>query len=188
MFEEDLSTFEDMMRRLKVEYDIFFNGNRKRPPEDLKARLEKLVKRLSQATTMTYSERFQFNTLAARFSLYRDVWRRMTAKVELGIEKETQPSAAKRLPLEDEFRICIEDPESQEERIRELYNALLRLNTRQAKETPQISFRRFASYVVTQTQNIRQKYNCPGVIFTLALEEDAIKFRAAAADNEAERR
>ncbi len=188
MYEEDLSTFEDMLRRLKVEYDIFFNGNRKRAPEDLKARLEKLVKKLSQTTNMTYSERFQFNTLVARFSLYRDVWRRMTTKQELGIEKEAQPTA-KGLPgNEGVFRVCIEDPESQEERIRELYNALIRLNARQAKETPQISFRRFASYIVAQTQNIRQKYNCPGVVFTLALEEDAIKFRAEAANNQAELR
>lgn len=193
MHEEDLSNLEDLLRRLKVEYDIFFNGNRKRPPDDLRARLEKLVKRLSQVTTMTYSERFQFNTLVARFSLYRDVWRRMTAKQELGIEREAQALVNKRAsgsePVvqnvsPEEFRICIEDAESQQERIRELYDALVRLNGKQAKETPQISFKRFSSYVAAQTQSIRQRYDCPGVIFTLALEENAIKFRAVAADTD----
>ena len=68
-------------------------------------------------------------------------------------------------------------------KIRELYDALVRLSGKHTKEAPKISFKRFSSYVTAQAQTIRQKYNCPGVIFTLALEEDAIKFRAAASDS-----
>ena len=118
MYEEDLNTLEDLLRRLKVEYDIFFNGNRKRPPDELRGRLEKLIKKLLQSTTMTFSERFQFNTLIARYYLYRDVWRRMMTKQESGIEKEAQALAEKRVPgaeapvqnvSAEEFRICIED-------------------------------------------------------------------------------
>jgi len=189
VFEEDLNTLEDLLRRLKVEYDIFFNGNRKRPPDELRGRLEKLVKRLSQANTMTFSERFQFNTLLARFYLYRDVWRRMMTKQELGIEKETQALADKRAPgaepaapNAEEFRICIEDAKAESGKIRELYDALVRLSGQHAKEAPKISFKQFSSYVTAQAKSIRQKYNCPGVVFTLALEADAIKFKAAATD------
>lgn len=190
MYEEDLRALEDLLRRLKVEYDIFFNGNRKRPPDELKGRLEKLIKKLSQAGNMSYSERFQFNTIMARFYLYRDVWRRMTTKQESGIEKEAQELAEKRAaqtPAQpagpEEYRICIDSAGTDSEKIRELYDALVRLSGKCAKETPKISFERFSSYITAQARSIRQKYNCPGVIFTLALEEDAIKFRAAATDS-----
>lgn len=191
MFEEDLNAIEDLLRRLKVEYDIFFNGNRKRPPDELRGRLENLIKKLSQTGNMTFSERFQFNTLMARFYLYRDVWRRMMTKQESGIEKEAQALAGKRAAAGEaaapsagveEFRICIDDADP--EKIRELYDALVRLSGKCAKETPKISFERFSSYVAAQAQSIRQKYNCPRVVFTLALEEDAIKFRAAATDSD----
>jgi len=193
MYEEDLNAIEDLLRRLKVEYDIFFNGNRKRPPDELRGRLEKLIKKLSQAGNMSFSERFQFNTLMARFYLYRDVWRRMTTKQELGIEKEAQALAGKHPPAVDapahnagveEVRICIDNADTDSGKIRELYDALVRLSGKCAKEPPKISFQKFSRYVAAQAQSIRQKYKCPRVIFTLALEEDAIKFRAAATDSD----
>ena len=192
MYEEDLNALEDLLRRLKVEYDIYFNGNRKRAPDELKGRVEKLIKKLSQAAAMTFSERFLFNTLIARYYLYRDVWRRMTTKQESGIEKEAQTLADKAVPgaetpaqsnAAEQFQICIDNAESDSEKIRELYDALMRLSGKCAQEAPKISFERFSSYVAAQAQSIRQKYNCHRVIFTLALEEDAIKFRAAATDS-----
>ena len=191
MYEEDLTTLDDLLRRLKVEYDIFFNGNRKRPPEDLRARLEKLVKKLSQASLMSYTERFQFNTLVARYYLYRDVWRRTVAKLELGIQKEIPPALDKSragtsaaTSPNPELRVRLEDPESEPEKVRELYDALVRLGGAKAKEGSKISYKQFASYVTAQTRTIREKYGCSGVLFTLALEEDSIRFRAAAADRQ----
>jgi hypothetical protein len=189
VYEQDLSNFEDWLRRLKVEYDVFFNGSRKRPPEDLRARVEKLVKKLSQASNMTFSERFQFNTLVARFYLYRDLWRRTTTRQELGIDREQQaiPSknqgATARTPGEEsQVTIRIGDPETEHDKIRELYLALMRLGGEEALEKPRITYQQFETYVAHQTKSIRDKYKCSTVVFTLSVEEKAVKFRALAAN------
>jgi hypothetical protein len=59
MYDEDLTHLEDWLRRLKVEFDIFFNGHRKKPPDDLKLKLERLLKKLGEAGDMSFQERFR---------------------------------------------------------------------------------------------------------------------------------
>src|SRR6202008_1543309 len=64
------------IRRLRIEFDIFFNGGAKRPPYDTKGRVEILLKRLGDDRTLTYAKRYRSNSLAARYNAFRDLWRR----------------------------------------------------------------------------------------------------------------
>src|SRR5512136_2219888 len=94
MYEEDLLELEDGIRKLKVEYDIFFNGNRKKPPDDLRFRVEKLIRRLSESS-MAFQERFRYNTLVARFYVYRDLWRRSQGEREVAGAARNAASSAR---------------------------------------------------------------------------------------------
>lgn len=75
--EKQLGRLEDDIRKLKIEFDIYFNGNSKRPPLESKARLEAFVKRVADNRRMSYSQRYQFNALMSRYTAYRELWRRM---------------------------------------------------------------------------------------------------------------
>ena len=185
MYDEDLINLEEWLRRLKIEYHIFFNGNRKKPPDDLRIRLERLVKKLSESPDMSASQRFRFNTLITRFYVYRDLWRRTMLIKEMGEELKpaaasipaTAPLAAK--PPVTAVRITISNPETEEQKIRQLYNELLRIKGGETKEST-LSYQQFAKYIAAQTRSIRERHNCPAVAFAIALEEDAIRFTAVA--------
>jgi hypothetical protein len=71
---------EDDIRRLKIEFDIYFNGAAKRPPLEMRARLEANLKRLSDDRNLTYAQRYHFNSLISRFNSYRELWRRNLKK------------------------------------------------------------------------------------------------------------
>lgn len=71
-----LARMEDDIRKLKIDFDIFFNGSTKRPPLEARARLEAYIKRLSDNRSLTFAQRYYFNTLVARFTSYRELWRR----------------------------------------------------------------------------------------------------------------
>lgn len=71
-----LARMEDDIRRLKIEFDIYFNGASKRPPLEARARLDAFIKRISDNRNLTYAQRYLFNTLVARFVSYRELWRR----------------------------------------------------------------------------------------------------------------
>ena len=74
--DQQLSRLEDDIRKLKIDFDIYFNGAVKRPPFESRARLESYIKRVADNRNLTYAQRYYFNTLVARFTSYRELWRR----------------------------------------------------------------------------------------------------------------
>jgi hypothetical protein len=187
-YDEDLKNLEDGIRRLKIEYDIFFVGNRKKPPDELRMRVERIVKRLAEVGDMTFSQRFLYNTLLARFYVYRDLWRRTQQEHESAAASVRVPAALKHtsspdaqaLPAHREIQVSIGDPATEEENVRQLYEGLLRMKGGHAKELPGISYRQFADYIANQTRGIKAKCQCSSVIFRISMEEQNIKFTAKA--------
>jgi hypothetical protein len=185
VYDEDLNNLEESLRRLKVDYHIFFSGNRRKPPEDQKIRLERLVKKLSECSDMSPAQRFRFNTLITRFYVYRDLWRRTMQsresseeiKAEADLKSAVAAPAAK--SSASQVRISISDPKTDEQKIQQLYDALLRIKGTEAKEPP-LSYQQFAKYIAAQTRSICERHNCSAVAFTIALEENAIRFTATA--------
>ncbi len=75
--DQQLSRLEEDIRKLKIDFDIYFNGATKRPPFEARARMEANLKRIADNRSLTYSQRYLFNTLTSRFTSYRELWRRM---------------------------------------------------------------------------------------------------------------
>jgi hypothetical protein len=74
--DQHLVRLEEDIRKLKIDFDIFFNGGTKRPPLESRARLEANVKRIADDRNLSYAQRYHFNSLVARFTSYRELWRR----------------------------------------------------------------------------------------------------------------
>ncbi|MBP6002635.1 MAG: hypothetical protein KA746_04275 [Pyrinomonadaceae bacterium] len=74
--DQQLSRLEDDIRKLKIDFDIYFNGATKRPPLEARARMESYIKRIADNRNLTFAQRYYFNTLVARFTSYRELWRR----------------------------------------------------------------------------------------------------------------
>jgi hypothetical protein len=189
VYDEDLTAVDEGIRRLKIEYDIFFIGNRKKPPDDLRFRIERIFKRLSEATDMTLAQRFRYNTLIARFCVYRDLWRRTQQNRECGNERfsESLPNPQTSGQVTDrpaEVNIAIADPAAESDKIRHLYDELLRMRGENTKESPSLTYLQFSNYIVTQTRNIQERCQCANVTFRIALEEKSIKFTAKADTND----
>lgn len=74
--DHQLSRLEDDIRKLKIDFDIYFNGASKRPPLEARGRLDATIKRVADNRNLTYAQRYYFNTLVSRFTSYRELWRR----------------------------------------------------------------------------------------------------------------
>ena len=78
--DQQITRLEDDIRKLKIDFDIFFNGGAKRPPLEARARLDANLKRLADDRSLTFAQRYQFNMVVSRFTSYRELWRRMLKK------------------------------------------------------------------------------------------------------------
>ncbi len=75
-FDQELSRVEESIRKLKIDFDIYFNGATKRPPLEARGRLEAQLKRLADKRGLSYGQKYHLNGLVSRYSSYRELWRR----------------------------------------------------------------------------------------------------------------
>jgi hypothetical protein len=75
--DQQIARLEDDIRKLKIDFDIYFNGGTKRPPLEARARLESNMKRIADVRNLNYAQRYQFNSVVSRFNSYRELWRRI---------------------------------------------------------------------------------------------------------------
>ena len=87
--DQQLARLEEDIRRLKIEFDVFFNGASRRPPYDTKSRVESVIKRIADDRTLTFAQRYFYNSLVARYTSFKEMWRRTMQGREEGKDAYT---------------------------------------------------------------------------------------------------
>ncbi|HKS11367.1 MAG TPA: MXAN_5187 C-terminal domain-containing protein [Pyrinomonadaceae bacterium] len=179
--DEQLTRLEDDIRRLRIEFDIFFNGAAKRPPYDTKGRVETLLKRLGDDRSLTYAQRYRYTSLAARYNAFRDLWRRTMQ----GREEGRDPASAARAAVKKEIAIEIEpvsiscrDPHKEIEVVKTLYSSLLEAKEKCGEPTEGFSFPKFHRLVAQKADALKEKTGCERVLFSVALDQGHVSFKA----------
>lgn len=75
-FDRQLRELEAEIKRLEVEYNLFFAGRLAKLPWDTRARVEALVKRYDRMSIQNTAERFRFQGLQSRFNMFCELWER----------------------------------------------------------------------------------------------------------------
>ncbi len=83
--DEELNQFERDIRQLKIEYDQYFGGGRKRPPTEIEWRLEVMTKRYAErGGELKFGQRFRYNNLTQTYAKYKDIFRKKLQQKEEG--------------------------------------------------------------------------------------------------------
>jgi hypothetical protein len=85
--DEELDLLETLMRRLKIEYEVFFINPKKRAPTDIEWKVLNLLRKFSDGNRMKFVQRYRYNSLAQRYAIFSDLWRKKTRIREEGIRK-----------------------------------------------------------------------------------------------------
>lgn len=180
--EEQLARLEEDIRRLKVEFDIYFNGAAKRPPYDTKGRVETLIKRLADERTLTFAQRYHYNSLAARFSSFMQLWRRTMQEREegrgAGGRRPMQRPAPAPEPQPATF-VC-SDPRGDVRTVRGLFDALVEARKKCGETTEDLSFARFHRMVAEKSEALKERAGCERVHFSVAVKDGRVEFKAKA--------
>jgi hypothetical protein len=82
--EDDLSQLETSIRHLQIEWDKFFGGVERKPPTDLKARVEAMIRKHANAEIRNNTERFRYQNLTARYNTLNELWTKRLRALEEG--------------------------------------------------------------------------------------------------------
>ena len=91
--DEELTLLDSQLRRLKIEYEIYFSNPTKRPPTDVEWKVLSLLRKFSDGGRMSFSQRFRYNEIAQRYAIYSDLWRKKNRIREEGYRRPQDASA-----------------------------------------------------------------------------------------------
>ena len=184
---EDLDTLERSIRQLQIDWDRFFSGLEKKPPNDLKVKVEAIVRRHANAEIRNNADRFRYQTLTARYSTFNELWsKKLRAREEgkafgvHGLKAEMlpppppRPSAA--AGRSGEFRV--QNPERDAATVRSLYESFLEARSRNGENAP-VKYESFQKLIGQQASRIlSDKGGKAAVEFRLETKDGKVSLKA----------
>ena len=175
--DEQISQLEDNLRRLKIEYDIYFNGAAPRPPSDTHWRVDTLVKRLSDVPQMNFGQRFRFTGLAQRYALFNQMWQQRVRSKEEG-PRRTAAEIREEQKKQPAFQVQWNDPASEPEKVDKLYQALVEAKRKLGEDANSIAQDAFKRFVQQKTDQLKRDFRCQNVEYVVEVEDGQVKLRA----------
>lgn len=195
--DEELTHLDSLLRRLKIEYEVYFNNPTKRPPADLEWKAVALIRKHSDGGRMNFTQRFRYNEMAQRYAIYSDLWRKkMRIREEgyrrpqdallsvQGVRTMDEPTPAHKArgaaAAAESHGFTLEcSASSPKEDVERLYNALLAAK-KKSGEAVSGDLNSFSSFVKKKTDEIRKQYSCEKVEYSVELQNGHVKLKAKA--------
>jgi len=194
--DEDLAALERDIRQLKIEYDMYFGGGRKRPPTEIEWRIELVVKRYGErGGDMKYGQRFRYGNLAQTYAKYKDIFRKRLANREEGKVQRHFGAAAKAIEAERAraqtatdaaasaeaakvFRVVCTAPEKETDKVEQLYEAFVRAKKEAGEEMHKMTRAGFNEFVRKKTKDLQSQKNCHEVEYVVETIDGQVKLKA----------
>jgi hypothetical protein len=194
--EDDLDQLERMLRQIQIEWEKFFGGVEKKPPADLKSRLEGIIKRYAYAEIRNNTERFRYQALSSRYNTFNELWNKRMRAIEegrpLGLHgrmagqapapaaaaapaPSAPPTPAARAAAAAEFRV--RSAEKDQSAVRALYDQFLQAR-QQAGEKGTVKFDNFQKLISQQASKIMADKGAQAVDFRLETKEGKVSLKA----------
>ena len=200
--DEELNLLDSQLRRLKIEYEIYFSNPTKKPPTDVEWKVLSLLRKFSDSSRLSFSQRFRYNELAQRYAIYSDLWRKKSRIREEGYRRpqdallsvqgvrpeEHVPehkaygvghAAATPAPATEEHPFTVEcsDASAEREQVETLYKVLTEAK-KKAGESVSGDMDSFTSFVQKKTAQLRKQYHCARVEYTVEVQDGHVKLKA----------
>lgn len=201
--EEDLGQIEKDIRQLKIEYDQFFGGGRKRPPTEIEWRLELMMKRYAErGGDLKSAQRFRLTNLTQTYAKYKDIFRKRMKQKEEGTVQRHFGAAAKAIEAErakqageaaaakpgtasataavaeGPFRMTCSEPERESDKVRQLYQALVSAKQSAGEDLGKLTPESFAEFVRKKTKDLQKEKNCKEVEYVVEVVDGQAKLKA----------
>jgi hypothetical protein len=205
--DEELDLLDQQMRRLKIEYDIYFSNPTKRPPNDVEWKVVSLIRKFSDGTRMSFPQRFRYNEMAQRFAVYSDLWRKKMRIREEGyrrpqdallsvggVRKNDEPAETRRpvyglrrtgeaedaeTPGDQPFSVQCSGTAAERAQIESLYKVLTEAKQKSGEKVSG-DLSSFAKFVEKKTSEIRKARGCDTVVYSVETQDGRVKLKAKA--------
>jgi hypothetical protein len=206
--DEELNLLDQQLRRLKIEYEIFFNNPAKRPPTDVEWKVLSLIRKFSDSPRMSFSQRYRYNEMAQRYAIQSDLWRKkMRIREEgyrrpqdallsvqgvrvpeareskhhtaYGLSHHAKAGASGESETKETFSVQYSGATAEREQVASLYKALTEAKQKSGEKVSG-NLDSFAAFVQKKTSEIRKQHGCDKVVYSVEMQDGQVKLKAKA--------
>jgi hypothetical protein len=205
--DEELNLLDQQLRRLKIEYEIFFSNPAKRPPTDVEWKVLSLIRKFSDSARLNFSQRYRYNEMTQRYAIYSDLWRKKMRIREEGYrrpqdallsvqgvrvneERETKhhpvygvgrkaPTAGDVQAGDQPFSVQCSGTAAERDQVESLYKALTEAKLKSGEKVSG-NLDSFAAFVQKKTSEIRKQNHCDAVVYSVEMQGGQVKLKAKA--------
>ena len=189
---EDLEQIEKSIKLLQIEWEKFFGGVEKKPPTDLRARVETLIKKYAYAEIRNNGERFRYQTLSTRYATFNELWNKRMRAIEEGrpmgihgvYERKVAPPPvyappppAARAAGSGSGEVRVKDPGGDTAAVRSLFDRFLEAR-KAAGEAAPVKFESFQKIISQQAARILTEKGAQAVDFRLETKDGKVSLKA----------
>jgi len=203
--DEELNLLDSQLRRLKIEYEIYFNNPTKRPPTDVEWKVLSLLRKLNDGVRLSFSQRFRYNEIAQRYAIYSDLWRKKNRIREEGYRRPqdallsvqgVRPETHENTPhpvygisrdgaaaalAKEPFTVQCSDTTAEKDKVQSLFQALVEAKKKNGEALGNnASLDSFSVFVSKKTEQLRKQYGCQSVEYSVEMTDGHVKLKAKA--------
>jgi hypothetical protein len=192
--DEDLNRMEQDIRKLKIEYEQYFGGGKKKPPTDVEWRIEQITKRHGdRGAEMNYGQRFRYSNLSQTFVKYKEIFHKRMRRREEGtverhygaaaraIEEERARLGKPGLPAGREpvpVAVRCNDPAQEQEKVDQIYKAFRQALEQSGQPTDKLSPKAFEQFLQRKVEQLRQQKGGQDVEVVVSVEGGKASLKA----------
>jgi hypothetical protein len=197
--DEELNVLDSQLRRLKIEYEIFFSNPSKKPPADIEWKVLAMLRKFSDGAKLSFSQRYRYNEIAQRYAVYSDLWRKKSRIREEGYRRpqdailsvqgvrvqehvpEHQVYGVKKPVVHESgaFSVQCSDATAEREKVEQLYKALVEAK-KKSGESVSGNLDSFSQFLQKKTVELRKQHSCDAVTYSIELTNGQVKLKAKA--------
>lgn len=170
--ERDLDRLDRAIKELRIEDERFFNRATQVPPDELRTRIRREIRRLRNEQLQGAAEQFRLNSLEARFNSFSERFNRRLRDQEEGRGGRARETS--RDPGHDPRKGVMIGEDADGAAVEALYAGL----QQRPGKGPKFDKDSFERYLQRQVKSIRQKTGCRQVQFRLSEEGGKLKLKA----------
>lgn len=172
--QEALDDLDELIRRLKIDFDRFFIGALPTPPETLRYKAFAIVRQLRTKHHKSAAVRFRINTLEAKLNSLNELFNRRMRALETGTVHQRRKPAEAEQRGPDPYSGVVVRADADPSGVEALYSELYGREGRGAKT----DIESFKGFLLSQAKTIRDKTGCGDVVFRITSKAGKLSLKA----------
>jgi hypothetical protein len=201
--DDELNLLEKMIRQLQIEWDKFFGGLERKPPNELKSKVEAQIRKYAHGDIRNATDRFRYQSLTARYNILGEYWNKRLRAMEEGkvfwkhglkadvlppppppppeqtvpVDASAAAQARQRAAASSGGEVRIQSPDKDTAAVVGLYKRFLEERMRTGESTA-VKFDSFQKLIAQQASRILGQKGASAVDFRLETKDGKVSLKA----------